>query len=122
MNSKLLTKQHFEFLTLKGGYTGSSKSTYAKIPHCWKSHVVAQCFRGDTHKMLVRIANRKDNNQTDLPEAVCQGLLGRQLVYIKPLMLLKGDVTSLVRVCATECVLSSAAIVYIVQCGDLNGF
>ena len=30
---KLLTAQHLEFLSLKGGCTGS--------PYCWKSHVVA---------------------------------------------------------------------------------
>ena len=27
---------------LKGGCTGSSESTLVKMPHCWKSHVVAQ--------------------------------------------------------------------------------
>ena len=36
---KLLTEQHFEFLSFKGGCTGSSESTHVKIPHCWKSHV-----------------------------------------------------------------------------------
>ena len=42
MTVKLLTEQHLEFLNLKGGYKGSSKSTLVKMPHCWKSHVVAQ--------------------------------------------------------------------------------
>ena len=42
MIPKLLTEQHFEFLSLKGGYTGSSDSTLVKMPHCWKSHVTAQ--------------------------------------------------------------------------------
>ena len=42
MSGKLLTEHHLEFLSLKGGYTGSSQSTLVKIPHCWKSHVVAQ--------------------------------------------------------------------------------
>ena len=37
----LLTQQHLEFLSLKGGCTGSSEFTLVKIPHCWKSHVVA---------------------------------------------------------------------------------
>ena len=42
---KLLTEQHFEFQSLKGGCTGSSESTLVKIPHCWKPHVVAHlCF------------------------------------------------------------------------------
>ena len=38
---KLLTEHHLEFLGLKGGCTGSSESTIVKMPHCWKSHVVA---------------------------------------------------------------------------------
>ena len=42
MNIKLLTEHHFEFLSLKGGCTGSSESTLVKMPHCWKSHVAAQ--------------------------------------------------------------------------------
>ena len=33
MNVKLLTEHHFEFLSLKGGYTGSSESTLVKMPH-----------------------------------------------------------------------------------------
>ena len=42
MNVKLLTKHHLEFLSLKGGCTGSSGSTLVKMPHCWKSHAMAQ--------------------------------------------------------------------------------
>ena len=38
---KLLTERHLEFLSLKGGCTGSSESTHVKMPHCWKSHVTA---------------------------------------------------------------------------------
>ena len=44
MTVKLLTEHHFEFLSLKGGYTGSSESTLVKMPHCWKSHVEAHMF------------------------------------------------------------------------------
>ena len=39
---KLLTEYHLEFLSLKGGCTGSSESTFVKMPHCWKAHVTAQ--------------------------------------------------------------------------------
>ena len=39
---KLLTEHHLEFLSLKGGCRGSSESTLVKMPHCWKSHAVAQ--------------------------------------------------------------------------------
>ena len=38
----LLTERHLEFLSLKGGCTGLSDSTFVKIPHSWKSHVMAQ--------------------------------------------------------------------------------
>ena len=33
MSDKLLTEQHLEFLSLKGGYTASSESTHDKMPH-----------------------------------------------------------------------------------------
>ena len=38
---QLLTEHHLEFLSLKGGCTGSSESTRVKIPHCWKSHATS---------------------------------------------------------------------------------
>ena len=38
---KLLTEHHLEFLSLKGGCTGSYESTLVKMPHCWQSHVTA---------------------------------------------------------------------------------
>ena len=37
---KLLTKHHLEFLSLKGGCSGSSESTLVKISHYLKLHVV----------------------------------------------------------------------------------
>ena len=39
MSVKLLTEQHSEFLSVKGGCTGSPESTLVKMPHCVKSHV-----------------------------------------------------------------------------------
>ena len=61
MTVKLMTEHHLEFLSLKGGSTGSSESTLAKMPHCWKSHVTAQIKNKDLnrpeHDILVRIAN-----------------------------------------------------------------
>ena len=44
MSAKLLTEQHFEFLSLKEGSTGSSESTLVIMPHCWKSQVTALIF------------------------------------------------------------------------------
>ena len=41
MTVKLLTEQHLEFLSLKGGWAGLSESTLVKMPHCRKSHVTA---------------------------------------------------------------------------------
>ena len=38
---KLLAEHHLEFLSLKGGFTGSSESTLVKMPHCLKSHATA---------------------------------------------------------------------------------
>ena len=59
MTVKLLTKHHLEFLSLKGGCTGSSESTFVKMPHCWKSHIVAHIERcGNTMSGLVSIVNR----------------------------------------------------------------
>ena len=37
---KLLTEHHYEFLSLKGGCTGSSEFTLVKMPHFWKSHSI----------------------------------------------------------------------------------
>ena len=42
MSVKLLTKHNLECLSLKGGCTGSSESTLAKMPHRWKSHDTVQ--------------------------------------------------------------------------------
>ena len=47
MSVKLLTEHHLEFLSLYGGFTGSSQSTHVKnvkISHCWKSHVAAHFY------------------------------------------------------------------------------
>ena len=41
MSVKLLTKHYLEFLSLKGGCTGSSESIHFKMPHCWNSHALA---------------------------------------------------------------------------------
>ena len=53
MTVKLLTEHHLEFFSLKRGCTGSSESIYVKMPHCWKSHVVAQMSYGPgCHKLI----------------------------------------------------------------------
>ena len=45
MSVKLLTEHHLELLSLKGGCTGSSESILVKMPHCWKSHVMANLLK-----------------------------------------------------------------------------
>ena len=60
MGLKLLIEHHLEFLSLKGGCTGSSVSTLVKILHCWKSHVTAQLrcsFSGVVHFLESKIVN-----------------------------------------------------------------
>ena len=43
MSVKLLTvtEHHLEFLSLKGGYRGSSESTLVKMSNFWKFHALA---------------------------------------------------------------------------------
>ena len=42
MTGKLLIEHYLEFLSLKGGCTGSSESTLVKMPHCGNSHAATQ--------------------------------------------------------------------------------
>ena len=42
LSVKLMTEQHLEFLSLKGGCSGSSESTLVKMHHCWKSHAATR--------------------------------------------------------------------------------
>ena len=42
MAVNLLTEDRLEFLSFKGGCTGSSEVTLVKMQHCWKSHIAAQ--------------------------------------------------------------------------------
>ena len=37
LSVKLLTEHHLEVLGLKGGYTGSTESTFVKTPHCYNT-------------------------------------------------------------------------------------
>ena len=53
MSVKLLTEHHLEFLSLKGGCTGSSESTLIKMSHCWKSHAAAHIKLSNKNSILV---------------------------------------------------------------------
>ena len=50
---KLLTERHLEFVSLKGGCTGSSESTLVKMSNCWKSRALA-------HIIVVKLYNRRN--------------------------------------------------------------
>ena len=62
---KLLTEQHLEFLSLKGGCRGSSESSLVKMPHCWKCHATAHIlFRLDKiHNINMYMYKLKDKNE-----------------------------------------------------------
>ena len=50
MTVKLLTEHHLEFLSLTGGFTGSSESTLIKMSNCWKSYAEAIAVTKDHAK------------------------------------------------------------------------
>ena len=58
MSVKLLTEHHLEFLSLKGGCTGSSESTIVKMPHCWKSHATAQIMIKSFFSELMKVTTQ----------------------------------------------------------------
>ena len=49
---KLLTEHHLEFISLIGSCTGSPESTHVIVPHCLRSHVMAQFYRC-SHRLCV---------------------------------------------------------------------
>ena len=52
MSVNLLTEEHLEFLSLKGGCTCSSESTLVKMPHCWKSRVAVPMLKSMRMKLI----------------------------------------------------------------------
>ena len=52
---KLLTEHHLEFLSLKGGCTGSSKSTLVKMSNCWKAHAATHFIFNHSNKCFNKI-------------------------------------------------------------------
>ena len=44
---KLLSEHHLEFLSLRGGFRGSSESTLVKMSNCWKSHALTHMVFGN---------------------------------------------------------------------------
>ena len=66
---KLLTEHHLEFLSLKRGCRGPSESTQVKMPHCWKSHVLAlihgKCYKISNTSCLSKTRKKKNSADTD---------------------------------------------------------
>ena len=60
-----MTEQHFEYLNLKGGCTGSSESTLVKMPHCWKSYVAAHFISGYSRVGDGQYAEREQRNAAE---------------------------------------------------------
>ena len=52
MSVKLLTEHRLEFVSLKGGCTGSSESTLVKMPHCDAAQFMIYWLRADAYDTL----------------------------------------------------------------------
>ena len=59
MTLTLLTEHHLEFLSLTRGCTGSSESTFVKIPHRWLSHVTAHLAENMSLPKLLPLVHTK---------------------------------------------------------------
>ena len=63
MSVKLLTEHHLEFISIKGGCTGSSVSTPLNMLHCWKSHVADLLGMSKISVVRVLLASLAKNNK-----------------------------------------------------------
>ena len=52
MSVKLLTEHRLEFVSLKGGCTGSSESTLVRMPHCVAAKFMIYWLRADAYGTL----------------------------------------------------------------------
>ena len=65
MSVKLLTEHRLEFVSLKGGCTGSSESTLVRMPHCVAAQFMIYRLRVDAYDTLgTFISQRKGKIQT----------------------------------------------------------
>ena len=78
---KLLTEQHLEFLSLKGGCTGSPESTFVKMPHCAKSHVMAHMLKKMGKKIFTILGSKMLFIDLDLSTGLNFGLNPHHLPY-----------------------------------------
>ena len=66
MSAKLLTEHCLEFVSLKGGCTGSSESTLVRMPHCVAAQYMIYWLRADAYF----ISQRKGKIQTSTTNLV----------------------------------------------------
>ena len=59
---KLLTEHHLEFLSLKRGCRGSSKSTLVKMSNCRKSHAAANILTHFAYRAHAKKCDTSNNN------------------------------------------------------------
>ena len=65
MSVKLLTEHRLEFVSLKGGCTGSSESKLVRMPHCVAAQFMIYWLRADAYDTLgTFISQRKGKIQT----------------------------------------------------------
>ena len=71
MSVKLLTEHRLEFVSLKGGCTGSSESTLVRMPHCVAAQFMLYWLRADAYDTLgTFISQRKGKIQTSTTNLV----------------------------------------------------
>ena len=71
MSVKLLTEHHLEFVSLKGGCTGSSESTLVRMPHCVAAQFMIYLLRAEAYDTLgTFISQRKGKIQTSTTNLV----------------------------------------------------
>ena len=80
---KLLTEHRLQFLSLKGGCTGSSESTLVKMPHCWKSHVAAHMYIADIPKVHHTSLWRKHCRKYLITQGKVREMFGNIHVYVR---------------------------------------
>ena len=62
MSVKLLTEHRLEFVSLKGGCTGSSESTRVRMPHCVATQFMIYWLRADAYDTLGTFISKKRKN------------------------------------------------------------
>ena len=74
---KLQTEHYLEFLSLKGGCTGSSESTLVKLSHCWKSHASVHILifqvRNPSTNLCLDTLGKDEKTVFDIGVFFCQG-------------------------------------------------